>query len=287
MIGVRKPFMCTTVERDTILTEMWDRLLKVIFPLNPAIARNRSSGETAIERMPSGCWMRPSRVCVAVSRSVTAYCAEYAMNPPCLGRAMHEPKVLRTPHSETADPVDALICLILLSDMTRRVSLNQRRPVLGHQVTLSGICTSRWPLLLSQTRMESGVAVAIRSPSAEYLAAATTTESPCWSVCARSRAAMSQMEAIRSYDAATSRVESGEKSTPVMLERRSHCEKSCLYVFASHTIASPQRVPAAIHLPSLDTARHSTSFASNLAICLPSSTRHTRTPPSPSPQVQR
>ena len=50
------------------------------------------------------------------------------------------------------------------------------------------------------------------------------------------------------------------------------------YVSASHTNTEPEPVPAAIHLPSLGTARHRTSSASesSVAISFPSSTRHTR-----------
>ena len=92
---------------------------------------------------------------------------------------------------------------------------------------------------------------------------------------------MSKMEANPLDDAGTSRVESGEKSTPLMSATLSQGEKTPLYVLAFHTNTSPIHVPAAIHLPSLDTARHRTRSASSVAICLPSSTRHTRTPPSP------
>ena len=76
MIGVRKLFVYSTIQRDRILTEMRDRLLMVIFPSSAPTARNRSSGETAIERMDRGCWMRPSWVCVAVSQNVTVRCVE-------------------------------------------------------------------------------------------------------------------------------------------------------------------------------------------------------------------
>ena len=141
--------------------------------------------------------------------------------------------------------------------------------MLNDGVTVTVMSTSKRPSLLSQTRTESGVAVAIRSPCGEYLAA--VTESPWASVCTRSRVAMSQM-----VDAETSRAESGEKSTPMTSWKSSLCEMTFLYVFASHTITSPQRVPAAIHRPSLDTARHWTRSASIVAICLPSPTRHTR-----------
>ena len=88
---------------------------------------------------------------------------------------------------------------------------------------------------------------------------------------------MSQMVAVQSSDAETSRVESGEKSTPLMKPPRS-CQKTFSYVFASHTNTSPRPVPAAIHLPSLDTVRHLTSTALIVVICSPSFTRHTRTP---------
>jgi hypothetical protein len=120
----------------------------------------------------------------------------------------------------------------------------------------------------------------MRSPCGEYLAACTI--SPWSSVCTRLRVAMSQMEAVRLSDAETSRVESGEKSTPFI--PYSLCEKTLSYVFASHTNTSSPLylpVPAAIHLPSLDTARQVTSRTAIVAICLPSSTPHTPTPPSP------
>ena len=159
--------------------------------------------------------MRPSWLCVAVSQNVTVRCDECAMNSPCFGRAMHEESMLSgTGHSETADPVDASNCLILLLDMTRRWVLNQRRPVLSRGVTVTLMCLSKWPSLLSQTRTESWVAVAIRSPCGEYLAA--LTESQWSSACTRSRVAMSQMEAVSLNNAVTSRVESGEKSSPLM-----------------------------------------------------------------------
>ena len=67
--------------------------------------------------------------CVDVSQNVTMRFAEHAMNPPCLGMAIHE-GLLSSGDSQIVDPVDVLICLILLSDMTKRSSLNQRRPVL-------------------------------------------------------------------------------------------------------------------------------------------------------------
>jgi hypothetical protein len=63
------------------------------------------------------------------------------MNSPFFGKAMHDKLILSgTGHSESADPVDASICLILLLDITKRWLLNQRRPVLHHRVTLLG-CT--------------------------------------------------------------------------------------------------------------------------------------------------
>ena len=92
---------------------------------------------------------------------------------------------------------------------------------------------------------------------------------------------MSQTTAALLSDAETIRVESGEKSTP-FTGRPSLSAQTCLYVFASHTSTSPGRVPAAIHFPSLDTARQRTvPPASSLATCLPSCTRHTRAPSSP------
>ena len=68
-------------------------------------------------------------MCVDVSQNVIVRFAEYAMYSPCVGMAMHD-MLLASGDSQIVDPVDALICLILLSDMTKRSLLNQRRPVL-------------------------------------------------------------------------------------------------------------------------------------------------------------
>ena len=120
-MGERKLFICTIIQRERILTAMRDRLLIVIFPSHPpTIARNQSSGESAIERISSECWMRPSWVCVAVSQNVTVRRVEYVINPPCFGRAMHKKSLVSaTDHFENADPVDASICLILPLDTTK------------------------------------------------------------------------------------------------------------------------------------------------------------------------
>ena len=194
------------------------------------------------------------------------------MNFLCFGRAMHGSlMLLGTGHSETVDPVDASNCVILLPDTTKRWLSNQRRPVLNHGVTVTLMSMSKRPSLLSQTRTEVSVAVAIRSPCGEYLAA--FTQFPWSSVCTRLRVAMSQMVTFQLSDAETSRVESGERSTPLMVRSSALCQMTLSYVLASHAITSPELVPAAIHLPSLDTARHQT-FASTVAICWPSSTRH-------------
>ena len=218
-----KSLICTIIQRDRILAVTWDKLFIMIFSPYPPIARNRSSGETAIDRMSSGYGMRPSRVRVAVSQNATVRRVEYAMNFPCFGRAMHERLVVsETGHSETASPVEDSNCLIALSDTTKRLLLNQRRPVLYHGFTVTSMSMSKQPSLLSQTRTKSRVAVAIRSPCGEYLAAIThftwwcdPTEFPWWSVCTRSRVSMSQMVAVSLSDAETRRVESGEKSTPI------------------------------------------------------------------------
>ena len=101
--------------------------------------------------------MRPSWAYVDVSQNVTVSFVEYAMNFPCCGRAMHE---RGTGHSETVDPVDASNCLIVLPDTTKKWLFSQRRPVLYAGVTSTGMSTSKRPLL-SQTRTESWVAVAI------------------------------------------------------------------------------------------------------------------------------
>ena len=161
--------------------------------------------------------MRPSRACVDVSQNATVLLVEHAMVPPCCWRAIHEvSSVLGTDHSETVDPVDASNSLIVLSDTTKRWLSDHRRPLLNNGVTFTGISTSTRPSLLSQTRMDSRVAVAIRLPCSEYFAAITQ---PSWSsVSTFLRAATSQMVAVYvcradASDACTSRVESGEKST--------------------------------------------------------------------------
>ena len=198
---------------------------------------------------------------------------------------MHEElSVSETGHSETTDPKDVSNFLIVLSSTTRRWSLpNQRRPVLYSGVTVTFLSRSKQPLLLSQTRMERGVVVAIRSPSGEYFAPVSRS---LWrSVCTCFPSAISQTTADLFDDAEMSRVESGEKSTPLM-------EPLCIRflnvqtgsnVFVSHKRAFPDAVPAAIHLPSLDTARHCTPSVFIVASCFkfPSSTRHTRTPSPP------
>ena len=75
--------------------------------------------------------MRPARVCVDVSQSVTVSLVEYAMNSSCCGRAMHEELVVsETSQFETVDPVDASNCLIVQSDTTKGWLLDQRRPLL-------------------------------------------------------------------------------------------------------------------------------------------------------------
>jgi hypothetical protein len=214
----------------------------LIFPVRPPIARKRSSGETAIETMSSECWMRPSWVCVAMFHNMTVRRVEHAMNLACFGRTMHESLLVSgTNHSETVDPVDVSICFILLSDTTKRWLIDQRRLVLNNGVTVALMSTSKRPSLLSQTRTDLPVAVAMRLPCGEYLAA--RTELPWASVRTRLRVAMSQMVAILLSDAETSRVESGEKSTPLTVGSFL-CEKTSLCVFASHTITLPQYVPA-------------------------------------------
>ena len=112
--------------------------------------------------------MRPSWV----SQNLMVRCVEYAMNFPCFGRAMHE-KMLPsgTGHSRPADRVDASNPLILLSDMTKRRPWNQRGTVSLYGVTVTMISTRKRPLMLSQTQTELRVAIAIRSPCGEYLAA--------------------------------------------------------------------------------------------------------------------
>ena len=73
--------------------------------------------------------MRPSCVCVAMFQNVTVQFVEYAMNSPCFGWAMHENLLLSgADHSEIADPVDASICLLLLSDTTNRWHLQLGTP---------------------------------------------------------------------------------------------------------------------------------------------------------------
>ena len=118
--------------------------------------------------------------------------------------------------------------------------------------------------------------MAIRSPCGEYLAA--TTPWWWWSgpiTCLR--AAKSQIEAVQLLDAVTSRVESGEKSTALTMLLLSLRVKILPYVCPSHTFTLPSSVPAAIHLPSLETAIDRTSYAAIVPTSLPSATRHTRT----------
>lgn len=135
--------------------------------------------------------------------------------------------------------------------------------------------TTKRPSLLSKTRT---VAAAIRSPCGEYFAA-VTQPSWCGRQTTRLRVAMSQTAAVvLQKDATTSRVESGEKSTALTVLWSFLCVKTFWHVFASHIISSPPRVPAAIHLPSFETARHRTSFATIIATGSPSSTCHTRIP---------
>ena len=97
-------------------------------------------------------WMKLRCTCVDVPQNVTVLFVAYAMNSTCFGRAMHEEFLASsTGHSETADPVDASNALILLADTTTRWLLSQRRPVLKHGVTFTGMCTRKRPSLLSQT----------------------------------------------------------------------------------------------------------------------------------------
>ena len=94
--------------------------------------------------------MRPSCVRVDASQNVTVLPAECAINSPCVGRAMHENSLLSgTSHSETDDPVDASMCLILLLDTMKRCAFDQRRPVLYDGVTLTVMFKSKQPSLLS------------------------------------------------------------------------------------------------------------------------------------------
>jgi hypothetical protein len=118
----------------------------------PPIARNRSSGESAIESMYPVSWMRPTRVCVDVFQKATIQFVECAMSSPCCSMAMHEVGLLwSTGHSETADPVDASNCVIVLLDSTKRWLLDQRRPALSTSVTFTVMSTSKRPSLLFQT----------------------------------------------------------------------------------------------------------------------------------------
>ena len=110
--------------------------------------------------------------------------------------------------------------------MTSKRLLNQRRPVLCHGFTLTGMSRSKRPSLLSQTRTESN-----RSPREPSRWSGPTT---------LSRVAMA------------SPIESGEKSTPWTLQVSSSLiVKTCSYVFASHTITPSKSVPAAIASPVL------------------------------------
>ena len=124
------------------------------------------------------------------------------------------------------------------------------------------------------------MAVAIRSPFGENFAALTAFS---WGSgpTSRLRVATSQTAALQPLrDVKRSRVESGEKSTP-LISPSSSSAKTISDLSGSHTITSPRNVPAAIHLPSFEAETHRTYDASILAISSPSSTRHTRTPFSP------
>ena len=148
--------------------------------------------------------------------------------------------------------------------------------MLNHGVTSTGMCTSKRPSLLSQTRTESRVAVAIRSPCGEYFA----TLVPCLSVSTFLPVGTSQTTVALNVPT-RSRV---EKSTAKMLWSFLS-EKTFSNVSVSQTDTSPLPVFAAIHLPSCETARHWTSRAAIVAICLPSSTRHTPSPLAPPPTI--
>lgn len=114
-------------------------------------------------------------------------------------------------------------------------------------------------------------------PASNFKLAALTHPTSSWeSVCICLPVKMSQTVAVYSADVETSCVESGEKSM-ALTQSPSVCSKTCSYVVASQTITS-WRVPAAIHFPSVNTARHRTSTAFMVAISFPSSTRPTRTP---------
>ena len=199
--------------------------------------------------------MTASWVCVDASQNVIVRVVEYARNSPLCERMMHEYLSLLVDHRETSDLVDRSNCLISSSDTTERWFLNQQRPVLDHGSTPAFMSMSKcqWPSLLSQTRTEEKVAVAIRSPSGEYFTALSEFECP--SVCTFLPSARSQTMAVLLTIAATSRVESGEKSTPRTVSSFSLNVQTFSYVFESHTCSSPPYVPAAVQLPSLDTAR--------------------------------
>ena len=199
--------------RDTILTVGRDRVLIVIAPCSPPIARDLSPGDRVIKQMSSVGSTRPICKCDDVSQKVTKRPVEHAINLPCLGIAMHEWKSLfETGHSETVEPVDASNCLILLLDTTKMWLLDHRRPLLQRGITVTGLSTSNWPSLLSQTRTDPfRVPVAIRSPLGENLA--VITQCLCWSVRIFWPLVASQIVAMQFEDPETSFVESGEKST--------------------------------------------------------------------------
>ena len=233
-----------------------------------------------MERMSSGCWrVRRSWLCVDASQKVVVRFAENAMYCWCFGRAMFEwSSVPGTSHSETFEPVDASNSMIFWSDATRRWSLDQRRLVLNSGVTVTLISTSKRPSLLSQTRTGPPAhlsTVAMRSPRGEYFAAFTQF---LWRrVCTCLAVARSQTMAVLLSVPATSRVESGEKSTQ-RTKSLSPCLMTSSYVSAFHKSIS-LLVPAAIHLPFADAASERTMCCvSILATCVLSLTRHTPTP---------
>ena len=155
---------------------------------------------------------------------------------------MHEWKSLGTGHSETVKPVDGFTSLIALSDTRKMWLLTHWRPWLCQGVTVTGMSTSKWPLSRPHTRTDPlKVAVAIRSPSCEYLAAITN----CWwwSVCIFSPLATSQIVAVQFEDPETSSVESGEKSISALMSKSTLSFQTLSCVSASHTNTMPHNVP--------------------------------------------
>ena len=156
-----------------ILAVRQDKFSMVILSLS-AIARSRPSGERAMEATSRVCWMTPSWLRVNTSQIVTVWPVEYTIKFPCFGAAMHE--LESAGHSAEIVPVDASICwnIVLFSrhEKTKRWSLLCQRTLVAFTSLMSRI---KRPSLLSQILIECPLAVAIRLPCGEYVAASASS----------------------------------------------------------------------------------------------------------------